>query len=188
MRSSCRRTRTGSTPWCSPATASGISRATARSRAWSSCSACCGRAAPLSSACARPMRSIAPCLVSCATSCFRARDCDRTRRRTVISTCSGRRSAGSSGSAARLGWIPSASARTARPQADRARGRAVLRRRCGDVALGIYHQPSLSSIVTSVRRRVCSSRAACANAMTSAPRPWASAALRIARRCRTALP
>ena len=30
-----------------------------------------------------------------------------------------------------------------------------------------YHQPSLSSIVTSVRRRVCSSRAACANAMTS---------------------
>ena len=52
----------------------------------------------------------------------------------------------------------------------------------------VYHQPSLSSIVTSVRRRVCSSRAACANAMTSAPRPWASAALRIARRCRTALP
>ena len=41
--------------------------------------------------------------------------------RTVSSTCSGRRSAGSSASAARLGWIPSASARTARPQADRSR-------------------------------------------------------------------
>ena len=53
---------------------------------------------------------------------------------------------------------------------------------------GAYHQPSLSSIVTSVRRRVCSSRAACANAMTSSPRPWASAALRMARRCRMALP
>ena len=56
------------------------------------------------------------------------------------------------------------------------------------VSRGSYHQPSLSSIITSVRRRVCSSRAACAKAMTSAPRSWASAALRIARRWRMALP
>ena len=73
------------------------------------------------------------------------------------------------------------------PAAHDAAGRAVLRRRDG-VAREGYHQPSLSSIVTSVRRRVCSSRAARANATISSPRPWASAALRIARRCRTALP
>ncbi len=75
-------------------------------------------------------------------------------------------------------------------RADRAaRRRAGLtgRARQGGAPPG-YHQPSLSSIVTSVRRRVCSSRAARANAMTSSPRPCASAALRIARRWRMALP